>query len=351
MKIGNGIKNSLNSKNFKLVLLFLFSLLLNFCTNSSSQNVALIEGSTMGTSYSVKIVDTKVLNSEILKYQIDSILVLVNQQMSTYINDSELSKFNTSLDTNWIKVSEELCSVINDAINIGNESNGFYDVTIGPVVNLWGFGPDFKPYKIPSPEEIKFAEDKVGISKLKADVKNSTIKKNISDLYCDLSSIAKGFGVDKVALFIEEIGYTNYMVEIGGEVRTKGKNDKNENWKIGIPTPLGNTLQKIISISEVSVATSGDYLNYFEEDGIRYSHLIDPKIGKPISHNLASVTVIYENCRIADALATTINVMGPEIGYDFALKKKLPIFMIVRKDNKFIEKVTPQFEEYMYERD
>jgi thiamine biosynthesis lipoprotein len=141
------------------------------------------------------------------------------------------------------------------------------------------------------------------------------------------------------------------MVEIGGEVRTKGFNDKSENWKIGISAPEGRNLQKVIAITDMSVATSGDYQNYKEENGVRYSHLIDPRIGKPIMHNLASVTVLHKDCRTADALATAINIMGHEEGYSFALKKELPIFMIVRDSNTFVEKMTPQFNGFILERD
>jgi thiamine biosynthesis lipoprotein len=350
MKIGNGIKNSHRFLIIYLIVLINFSFFLFYSCNSlSSNSVIIINGNTMGTTYSIKLLsENPSLNQENLKIKVDSVLVFVNQQMSTYIIDSELSLFNSSDDTNWVKVSDDLCSVISDAIKISNESGGFYDVTVGPIVNLWGFGPNHIPNVIPSDSAIKEAESYVGINKIKTDLKTSSIKKTIPNLYCDLSSIAKGFGVDKVGLFLESFGINNYMVEIGGEVRTKGKNDKNEEWKIGISSPNSSSLQKVLMLSDISVATSGDYMNYFEENGIRYSHLIDPKIGKPISHNLASVTVIYENCKIADALATTINVMGPEIGYSFALERKLPIFMIVRENNKFIEKFTPQFEKYIY---
>ncbi len=230
------------------------------------------------------------------------------------------------------------------------QSDGYYDITIGPLVNLWGFGPAVSTNTIPTNESIRNSMKLVGASKLKVDTLHNSIKKTIPDLYCDLSSIAKGFGVDRVGLYFRSNNINNFMIEIGGEVRTKGLNENSENWRIGISTPLSDGLQKIISISNISVATSGDYLNYFERNGVRYSHLINAKNGKPIKHNLASVTVLSKNCSTADALATAINVMGPEVGYKFALEKKLPIFMIVREGNSFVEKMTPEFENFILER-
>lgn len=335
----------------KILILFTFiSFVFISCNTSDQSEVFSYAGTTMGTTYSIKIVelsDKAILPD--LQIRIDSVLVEVNRQMSTYIKDSEISLFNSSHDTSWFKVSKDFAVTVNDAINISKVSTNFYDITIGPIVNLWGFGPQAMPQVIPSDEQIAEARKFTGISKLMVNEKFDAIKKSTPNLYCDLSSIAKGFGVDKVSYLLNDNGYNNYMVEIGGEVRTKGKNLKKEKWKIGIPSPNHRDLQKVIGISNVSVATSGDYLNYFEKDGVRYSHLIDPTTGRPISHNLASVTVVNNDCRTADALATAINVMGPELGYEFALEKKLPIFMIVRENNSFIEKMTPQFEEFIIE--
>lgn len=348
MKIGSGIKN--NHSISRIIVLLTLILLFNYCRDSGSLNTSVFVGNTMGTTYSVKIVDEGFTDSEQIKLEIDSILIIVNQQMSTYIKNSELSLFNKLEDTSWFKVSGDLSKIMNQALEVAGESEGFYDITVGPIVNLWGFGPNFIPSKIPTASEINKVKKNLGNKNITIDLANSFVKKSVPDLYCDLSSIAKGFGVDRVALYLEKLGYDNYMVEIGGEVRTKGRNDKNEDWKIGISTPLSDGLQKIIAISGVSVATSGDYLNYFEEDGVRYSHLINPKTGSPIKHNLASVTVVHEECSFADAYATTINVMGPEIGYEFAIKKKLPVFMIVREGSEFVEKFTPEFKKYIYER-
>jgi FAD:protein FMN transferase len=354
MKIGSSKRNRLLTRKINYQIKHIYTYLVAFllftsCSDTENLEVYSLTGNTMGTTYTIKIVDSREKNTlSNIQLKIDSVLVEVNKQMSTYIKDSEISLFNSSQDTSWFKVSHDFVAVVEDAINIGQETGNIYDITIGPVVNLWGFGSKAVPQMIPTKEEIEKAKQNTGIDKLSVDFKLVSLKKTIPDLYCDLSSIAKGFGVDKVSILLEEYGYNNFMVEIGGEVRTKGKNQK-DNWKIGISTPKSDGLQKVLSISNISVATSGDYLNYFEKNGLRYSHLIDPRNGKPITHNLASVTVISNDCRTADAYATAINVMGSELGYKFALEKKLAIFMIVREENNFIEKMTPQFEEYILE--
>lgn len=348
MKIGNGIKISKNFIKLSFSAIILFSLILVGCSSPIQRDLYSLAGTTMGTTYSLKVIEPENSKKLIkLDKKIDSVLVDVNNKMSTYIPTSELSLFNQSTSTDWINISNDLAQVINTSKRISAESSGSFDITVGPLVNLWGFGPVKKDSIIPNQQEIDETLKQVGIKNIEIDFAGKKIKKNIPEIYCDLSAVAKGFGVDKVGLFLESVGLNEYMIEIGGEVRTKGKNKNNENWKIGISSPASNGLQKVLEISNYSVATSGDYFNYFEENGIRYSHTIDPKTGKPITHKLASVTVIHQNCDNADAYATAIDVLGPEAGYEFALKMKLPVFMIVRENEKFIEKMTPQFEEFI----
>ena len=340
-------------KTWNIFLSSLFVLILVYSCSEEHPELEKypFSGTTMGTTYSVSIVDKpeKFLTTHI-HISVDSLLVEINNQMSTYIPNSEISKFNSNQDTSWFKVSKDFALLVHEAKKLSVESNNAYDVTIGPLVNLWGFGAEEYSEEIPDEKKITEVKKIIGTDKIEVNLDNSSIKKNLPSLYLDLSSIAKGFGVNQVGLLIEDAGFENYMVEIGGEVRTKGFNDKGENWKIGISAPESRNLQKVIAITDMSVATSGDYQNYKEENGVRYSHLIDPRIGKPITHNLASVTVLHENCGTADALATAINIMGPEDGYSFAVKKELPIFMIVRDSNTFVEIMTPQFNQFVFER-
>lgn len=319
-------------------------LLLSSCTQPIEDVVHSISGQTMGTTYSVKFTSQSPINIVELENGVNFLLQKVNQQMSTYIPNSELSLFNKSTSTDWVNVSQDLAFVMETALKISEFSNGKFDITIGPLVNLWGFGPNNKPQKVPSNRDIIKMRRSVGYRNVDVKLNPPSIKKNHPDVYCDLSAIAKGFGVDKISEYLSSKNLNNHLVEIGGELRASGTKFNN-NWKVGISIPShSGTIQETVSINNQSMATSGDYWNYFEENGIRYSHTINPTTGKPITHNLASVTIVSESCMEADALATAIDVMGPEAGLIFAKNNELKVYFIVKGENDFEIFFTPQFE-------
>lgn len=334
MKLISGIFISLS-------LVFFFG-----CSNPSKENQIEFTGATMGTSYSIKIIlpSDKKLNPNKLQSKIDSLLEQVNQQMSTYIPESEISLFNNSNDTSWQDVSPDFAFVVKESKRLGELSNGALDITIEPIVNLWGFGPEDRPRKIPSENLIRERLKFIGLNKIKIDIEKSRLKKLIPELKLDLSATAKGFGVDKIANFLSSQGLKNFMVEIGGEVRTKGINVEGKYWQIGISTPdKSGGIQKIIPMKNLSMATSGDYWNYFEENGKRFSHTIDPRTGKPITHNLASVTVVDTSCMLADGLATVIDVLGPQKGLELAQKLNLAVYLIVREKDDYKVEESKEF--------
>lgn len=304
-----------------------------------------ISGPTMGTTFQVKIVQSEItLSADVLDREINARLTEVNRQMSTYQDNSEITQFNRSRSTDWFGVSSDFAYVLHIAHEISTWSDGAFDVTIGPLVNLWGFGPNAIPERVPSPDSIDATKTLVGYEKIRADLSAPAIKKELPGIYCDLSAIAKGFGVDRIASYLDSLGVNRYFIEIGGELRTKGHNHLRQLWRIGIASPAGQgELQKALALHNMSMATSGDYHNYFERDGVRYSHTIDPRTGRPITHALASVTVLHKSCAYADGLATAINVMGPETGFAFAQKRNLAVFMIVRQGDEFVEKMTSNF--------
>ncbi len=324
------------------LLLFVYS-----CTSPIKDVVHSISGKTMGTTYAVKFTSQSPINLIEIENEIDALLKKVNQQMSTFIPNSELSLFNKSKSTDWIKVSNDFAFVIENALKISEFSNGKFDITIGPIVNLWGFGPNNKPKKIPSNREIKKLRSFVGYRNIDVKLNPPSIKKRNPNVYCDLSAIAKGFGVDKVSEYLSSKNIDNYLVEIGGELRASG-NKFGKSWMVGISVPTQSlTIQETISLNNLSMATSGDYWNYFEENGIRYSHTINPITGKPITHKLASVTVIANSCMEADAYATAIDVMGPKLGLKFANENELSVYFIVKGANGFETFFTPNFEKIM----
>ncbi|MDO2947134.1 FAD:protein FMN transferase [Aeromonas simiae] len=312
-----------------------------------------ITGSTMGTYYSIKVADPVIPDVKAFQTQIDLLLERVNDQMSTYRPESELSRFNQSRDNRPVVVSRDTARVVIESLHLGRESRGALDVTVGPLVNLWGFGPDKRPTKVPSDELIAQTRQKSGLGNLhvvtSADA--DTLQKDIPDLYVDLSAIAKGFGVDKVAEYIESLGARNYLVEIGGELRLNGHNGKGHPWRVAIEKPVAGSeqgsVQEVIVVGDNGVATSGDYRNYYEMDGQRFSHTIDPATGKPIQHRLVSVTVVHPSCMTADGLATALTVMGPEKGMAFAKEKGLAIFMVVKTDEGFREEYSEAFKPYL----
>jgi len=311
-----------------------------------------MQGQTMGTYYQVKYVlspdqqNNEKLSVAALQAEIDKRLELVNDQMSTYRPDSELSRFNRAEKS--LLVSDATRRVVADALLIFKQSHGAYDATVGPLVNLWGFGPDKKPNKVPSEKLIAEKRKLVGSQYLSID--GNKLSKAIPDLYLDLSSIAKGYGVDFIAEYLQQLGIDNYLVDIGGELRVHGFKPANKQWTLAIERPVaGQNVQRLIHIGDNAIATSGDYRNYFESDGIRYSHTIDPTTGKPINHKLVSVTVIDKSSMHADGLATAITVLGPEAGLAFAKEQHIPVFLLVKAGDDFIEHFTPEFEPYLLE--
>lgn len=331
------------------ILTFIF---LSCQKESKPSYLVALDGPTMGTLYSIKIVNHDLIGTEhdssTLHHGIDSLLRLINQQMSTYQKNSELSLFNQYRGRDWFPVSIDLCLVIKKSLQISKISGGAFDITVGPLVNLWGFGPEERVELIPTEANIQERKKLVGYDKLEVRISPPALKKKISEMYCDLAAIAKGYAVDKVGEYLENHQIKNYIVDIGGEVKVSGKNHLGASWKIGIATPDDQYgIQKVIFLKNMAVATSGDYRNYFEKDGIRYSHTIDPHSGRPITHQLASVTVIHDSCMVADGLATAINVLGPDKGYQLAQRLNLAVFMIIREENRFVERMTPPFKKFL----
>jgi thiamine biosynthesis lipoprotein len=315
------------------------------CSHAPQQHA--ISGETMGTTYHVRYVSADPQhNPQRVKEAIDAVLVQVNARMSTYDPNSELSRFNQRLQTTPVVISRALEQVLRRSLEIAVESDGALDVTVGPLVNLWGFGPQPRPEKIPTDAELAAIRERVGYQLLT--LENHQISKQVPELYIDLSTIAKGYGVDRVALVLEQLEIQNYLIEIGGEMRMKGSKPDDEPWRIAIEKPISTerSVQRVIELGDAAVATSGDYRNYYEQDGVRFSHIIDPHTGKPIQHNLVSVTVITDTCMDADAYATALTVMGPQRALEFAEQKQLAVLLITREADGFKEHSSSAFARY-----
>lgn len=326
-----------------LLLAFLF--LVGCAEPKQNADIVSFSGITMGTTFTVKWVDSGDTTTSSIRDEVTKALLEVNQAMSTYIVDSELSQFNQMPANSEMNISEALFFVLNLAQSISHKTDGSFDVTVGPLVNLWGFGPDGRVIRAPAETEVAILKQRIGFEKLllKADPARAI---KTANLYVDLSAIAKGYGVDVLADIMNKHHIDNFLVEIGGELRAQGTKPGNQDWKVAVESPVSGErkVQKVLSISNTGIATSGDYRNYFEENGIRYSHTINPETGKPITHKLASVTVLMATCAEADAMATAFMVMGEEHAYDFAVKHNIDAFFIVKSDLDFFEKMTPGFD-------
>jgi thiamine biosynthesis lipoprotein len=307
-------------------------------------------GTTMGTTYSVKVTDLPHrVDREALHAEIRRILAMVNARMSTYQAESELSRFNASASTEWFTMSTATLEVLDEALRVSRLGGGAFDVTIGPLVNLWGFGPPARSALPPADGHIRDALEKVGFRHMAIRKSPPAVRKNRPGMYIDLSAIAKGYGLDKVAEHLEQRNIDHYLVEIGGELRGRGHNPRGEPWKVAIEKPVAGprSIYRVVQLRDGALATSGDYRNYFEKDGRRYAHIIDPRTGQPIAHNLASVTLIGQSAMSADALATALMVLGPEAGLRLATRENLAAFFVVRNGERFVEISTPAFERHV----
>lgn len=280
-----------------------------------------LSGETMGTTYNIKVVLGGKVSADKVQQAIDDRLTEINRLMSTWDPESELSRFNQYRETDWFPVSVETAKVVRSANAISKQSGGAFDITVMPLVNLWHFGPEGRDRsELPSDAAIQEALSQVGYQFLHVQDEPPALRKDKPELTVDLSAIAKGYGVDVIAELLERFELESYLVEIGGEVRSEGLKPNGEPFVVGIekPTPFVRAIQRTIPLKNLAMATSGDYRNFFEIEGQRYSHTIDPRTGRPVEHPPASVSVLATTCMEADALATTLMVLGPDEGYNWA---------------------------------
>ncbi|MDM4014261.1 FAD:protein FMN transferase [Roseiconus lacunae] len=328
---------------FFYIAAFLLTALDSGATVSAQSNADLrqFNGSTMGTSYMVKVVGADDVDDDTLKISIDAELRQVNDEMSTYLESSEITRFNESSSTDWFSVSAPFAEVVDFAQQVSRKTDGAFDVTVGPLVNAWSFGPTERTNTVPGDGEIEKLRQIVGFDKLDVRLDPPALRKSVPELRVDLSSIAKGHGVDRVIERLQMLGVEAAFVEIGGEVRTMGKKPDGA-WRVGIQLP--DATRDTVMIAHAmnvddkagnAMATSGDYRNFFTAEGKRYSHTIDPRTAKPIEHNLASITVVAPTCMAADAWATALSVVGTEVAVTLANEHQLNVLLAERQEDTF----------------
>lgn len=307
-------------------------------------------GAIMGTTYHIKVAATMTdPESTDTAKAIEDALKNVDQKMSTYKPDSEVSRVNAVAAGVPVVLSEDTFLVFTLAQQVNQESDGAFDITVGPLVNAWGFGPS-GPGKAPDDTQLAELLKLVGPDKIVLDPATRTVTKTADAVYCDPASVAEGYAVDQVAELLQGRAYKDFMVEIGGEVRCSGKNTSGSPWKIAIEKPVegDRVLQEVVGLTDISLSTSGDYRKFYVVDGKRISHTMDPKTGRPVDHQLASASVLHPNCALADAYSTAIMVLGPEKGLAFAEKLGLPALLIVHgEDGQLTTRETDSFAGYV----
>ena len=347
-----------NLRRVPLVILIFFvlyriALLLDVENPVSPVAPITFSGDALGTTYTVKLAtgtSSAGLQGEAARRLITLRLESVNEKMSTWLEDSELSQFNEHGADEPFSFSPETMKVFNAAQDVSEASGGAFDITVGPIVNLWGFGPGPRQEGLPTDDAIEETRERIGYQRITIDAEASTITKSDVDLYCDLSAIAKGFAVDAIARAMEDRSFRNYMVEVGGEVRTSGHNARGEPWQMAIekPAAFASAIQRIVPLTNQAMATSGNYRNFYESEGTRYSHTIDPTTGRPVTHNTVSVTVLHDECMYADAWATALLVLGYEEGRAVADREGLAVLWIEESPSgEFEEHMSPAFRTYL----
>ena len=302
-----------------------------------------LRGETMGSTWTVRIAGALPATGEDLSAGVQSRFEAVNQALSTYRPDSALSRFNEDDRGEWLDIDPELAAVMSYGLSLAEASGGAYDLTVGPLVSLWGFGPDPARDRVPDAAAIEAARARVGWQKVEVDLAGHRARK-APGVRVDLSSLGKGRGVDRVAEYLDSQGVTNYLIDLSGKLRARGHNVRGDAWQVAVEQPAPDdpsgaprTVPAVVALNanNNAIATAGDYRRFFETGGRHYSHLIDPRTGAPVDHATLSATALAPTCMEADALATVLMVMEPAAALRLAETGHIPALLIRRENAGF----------------
>lgn len=336
--------------------LFGICVLLSGCDSATTPEspksaATVLDGKTMGTFWRVSVINVDEAKAQELRQKVQAQLDADDRLLSTWKNDSALMRFNHSLGTTPWPVSEAMADIVTLSLRIGAKTHGAMDITVGPLVNLWGFGPDKQPVKTPDTQQIAAAKARSGLQHLTVinQADKQFLQKDIPDLFVDLSTVGEGYAADHLARLMEQEGISRYLVSVGGALVSRGMNAEEQPWRVAIqkPTDRENAVQAIVDINGHGISTSGSYRNYYELDGKRISHVIDPQTGRPIDHKLVSVTVIAPTALEADGWDTGLMVLGPKRAQDVVREQGLAVYMIIKEGEGFKTWMSPQFRAFL----
>ena len=309
-----------------------------------------LQGPAMGTTYTVAVprLPQAVARADV-EAAVADVLREADQHLSGWSGSGELVRINNSRSTDWQPISPQLLEVLRESAAVSRASGGAFDVTVGPLVRAWGFGAGaVEDAPAPSQPVLDALRAKIGHHRLELREQPPALRKAEPELTLDLDGIAPGWAVDQIARRLESMGVTDYLVELGGEVRALGRSAADRPWRVAIERPVPGQRRPlgVIELDAQGVSTSGDYRDYREIDGRRVSHTIDPRTGRPVDHALAAVTVVHASVAAADAWATALMVLGPEESMALARRQGLAALFVTRSAaaGQFAESATPQFE-------
>ncbi|WP_435341665.1 FAD:protein FMN transferase ApbE [Klebsiella quasipneumoniae] len=316
-----------------------------------ASTATVLDGKTMGTFWRVSVIGVDEAKAQALRAKVQAQLDADDRLLSTWKNDSALMRFNHAADTRPWPVSEAMADIVTLSLRIGAKTDGAMDITVGALVNLWGFGPDKQPVATPDAQAIAAAKARTGLQHLQVINQSGRqfLQKDIPDLFVDLSTVGEGYAADHLARLMEQEGISRYLVSVGGALVSRGMNGEGKPWRVAIqkPTDRENAVQAIVDINGHGISTSGSYRNYYELDGKRISHVIDPQTGQPITHKLVSVTVIAPTALEADGWDTGLMVLGPEKAQQVVREQGLAVYMIVKEGEGFKTWMSPQFRTFL----
>ncbi|ORM69476.1 FAD:protein FMN transferase ApbE [Pantoea rwandensis] len=341
---------------FKNILLMsVLAASLSGCDRQEPRSALVLEGKTMGTVWRVSLAGVEPGRKADLQRAIQQQLDHDDQTLSTWKKDSVLSRFNQYHGSDPQPVSADMADIVVEALRIGKKTEGAMDITVGPLVNLWGFGPAKQPTHTPTDAEIAAAKAQTGLQHLQViqNVEGQWLQKDLPALYVDLSTMGEGYATDHLARLMEQQGITDYLVSVGGAVLSRGENASDQPWRVAIqkPTDRENAVEARVDLQGHGISTSGSYRNYYELDGKRISHVIDPATGRPIDHKLVSATVIATTALEADGWDTGLMVLGTERAKALALKEHLAVYLISKQGDGFAHWMSPQFKSFLIDQE
>lgn len=327
--------------NLRIVLLFIL-LLLSAC--DPSPTLERFGGPTMGSSYSIQYVRQPGGPAPgQVQAAVESILQAIDAHYSTYRGDSTVSRFNQLPASQCLPVDADMLELVTFGQHLAEQSQGAYDLTVEPLLDLWGFGPQARALHVPDAQALAQARQRVGYRHLRIEGENLC---KDAPIELDFNSIAAGHAVDLIAAHLQKMGIDSFLAEATGELKAVGRKPDGSPWRVALELPREDrqVARQVIAVQGLAVSTSGDYRHYFEDNGRRYSHTFDARLGRPVEHDLASVTVLDASALLADGYSTLLLILGPQQGWDFAIAHGIAAVLVTRAEGGFVSRSTPAFE-------